>query len=168
MKYYATVEGHTFEIVIEGSGRITVDGVEMTADMQAVGRPDLRSLLLDHVSYEVVVESDASARNLYSVLVGGAQYQVKVQDERARRLAQADRSVRAPAGELAIKSPIPGLIVKTLVAPGQTVAEGETLLILEAMKMENELRAPRAGVVHEVRVEAGAQAALGQVLVTLY
>lgn len=167
MKYYATVAGHTYEIVIEGPGRITVDGVAMAADMQAVGRPDLRSLLLDHVSHEVVVESDPTARNVYDVLVGGTQYQVQVQDERARRLAQADRTVRAPAGELAIKSPIPGLIVRTLVAPGQVVAEGETLLILEAMKMENELRAPRAGVVHDVRVEAGAQVALGQVLATL-
>jgi oxaloacetate decarboxylase alpha subunit len=53
------------------------------------------------------------------------------------------------------------------VEPGQTLAEGDTLVILEAMKMENELRAPRAGVVHEVRVKPGDQVALGQVLVTL-
>jgi biotin carboxyl carrier protein len=168
MKYYATVDGQTYEIVIEGRGRITVDGVEMVADMRPVGRPELLSLLLDRASHEVVVEQDAGGRNLYSVLVGGTQYQVKVQDERARRLAQADRSVRAPAGELAIKSPIPGLIVRVPVAPGQSVTQGEPLVILEAMKMENELRAPRDGVVHEVRVEAGAQVALGQVLVTLH
>lgn len=168
MKYFATVEGQTYEVVIEGHGRITVDGVEMTADMRPVGRPELHSLLLDHASHEVVVEAGAGGRNLYSVLVGGTQYSVKVQDERARRLAQADRGVRAPAGELAIKSPIPGLIVRVPVAPGQAVAEGEPLVILEAMKMENELRAPRAGIVHEVRVAAGAQVALGQVLVTLH
>jgi len=167
MKYYVSIDDQTYEISIEGHGRIIVDGVEMEADMRAVGRPDLRSLLLNHASYEVLIESDASARNVYSVLVGGTQYQVKVQDERARRLAQADRSARPPAGEVAIKSPIPGLIVRVPVAPGQAVAEGETLVILEAMKMENELRAPRTGVVHEVRVQAGAQVALGQILVTL-
>jgi len=167
MKYYATIEDRTFEIEIQGDGRITVDGVEMEADMQSVGRRELRSLLLDHTSHEAVVEPDAGGRNLYAVLVGGTQYQVTVQDERARRLAQADRSVRAPAGELAIRSPIPGLIVKVFVQAGQAVAEGEMLVILEAMKMENELRAPRAGVVHEVRVAPGAETTLGQVLVTL-
>ena len=100
-------------------------------------------------------------------MVSGLRYLVKVQDERSRRMALADRTLRAPEGELAIKAPIPGLVVKVLVAPGQTVAEGETMLILEAMKMENEVRAPRAGVVHEVRVEAGSQVAMGQVVLML-
>ena len=59
------------------------------------------------------------------------------------------------------------LMVKVAVEPGRTVTEGQTLIILEAMKMENDLRAPRDGVVHEVRVAAGAQVALGQLLVTL-
>ena len=57
--------------------------------------------------------------------------------------------------------------MKVSAASGQAVVEGETLLILEAMKMENELRAPRGGVVHQVRVEAGQQVAMGQVLLTL-
>jgi biotin carboxyl carrier protein len=58
-------------------------------------------------------------------------------------------------------------VVKVLVEAGQEVQEGETLLILEAMKMENELRAPRQGTVHEIRTEPGAQVASGQVLLTL-
>ena len=60
-----------------------------------------------------------------------------------RRLALVDRNLKPPDGELTVKAPIPGLVVKVLVAPGQQVVEGEPLLILEAMKMENELRAPR-------------------------
>jgi biotin carboxyl carrier protein len=72
-----------------------------------------------------------------------------------------------PDGELSIKAPIPGLVVRVLVEPGRPVVEGETLLILEAMKMENEIRAPRAGVIHEVRSEPGAQVASGQILLTL-
>lgn len=167
MKYYATVGDQTYEISIEQPGRISVNGVEMTADMQAVGGKSLYSLLLDNVSHEVVLDPDTDQRNVYGVMVAGMLYMVKVQDERTRRLSLADRTVKAPPGDLAVKAPIPGLVVKVQVVPGQTIAEGETLVILEAMKMENELRAARAGTVHEVRVEPGAQVALGQVLLTI-
>jgi biotin carboxyl carrier protein len=144
-----------------------VDGVELAADMRPVGGGQLYSLLLGNVSHEIVVDPDAEERNVYGVMVSGLRYEVRVQDERSRRLALADRSLRAPEGELAVKAPIPGLVVKTLVSPGQGVAEGETLLILEAMKMENEIRSPRKGTVHEVRVEPGTQVAMGQVLLSL-
>ncbi len=167
MKYYALVDGQTHEIDIEGTGRITVDGVEAAADMQRIGQLDLYSLLVDNVSYEVYVEPDDEQRNSYGVLVAGSLYRVSVQDERSRRMALADRSLKPPAGELIIKAPIPGLVVKVAVQPGQAVVEGDTLVILEAMKMENELRAPRDGTVHEVRVAPGHQVALGQMLLSI-
>jgi len=167
MKYYATVGSQVYEISIDRPDRISVDGVELAADMRPVGGGQLYSLLLDHVSHEIVVDPDAEERNVYGVMVSGLRYEVRVQDERSRRLALADRSLRAPEGELAVKAPIPGLVVKMLVGPGQGVAEGETLLILEAMKMENEIRSPREGTVHEVRVEPGTQVAMGQVLLSL-
>jgi biotin carboxyl carrier protein len=167
MKYFATVDGQTYEIAVESTGTITIDGVEVASDMQRIGRLDLYSLLLDNTSHEVLVDSVSELRNSYSVLLAGQRYVVHVQDERSRRLALADRSLKPSAGEIAMRAPIPGLVVKIAVTPGQSVAEGDTLLILEAMKMENELHAPRAGVVHEVRVEAGAQVSLGQVLATI-
>ena len=167
MKYFVTVDDQTYEIVIDGAGWVTVDGVRVAADMQRIGRIDLYSLLVDNASYEVAVEPSGDQRNVSNVLVAGTRYAVRVQDERTRRLALADRSLKPPPGELLIKAPIPGLVVKVMVAPGQAVSEGETLVILEAMKMENELRAPRAGVVHEQRAVPGAQVALGQVLVTM-
>ncbi|MEJ5197378.1 MAG: biotin/lipoyl-containing protein [Anaerolineae bacterium] len=167
MKYYATIDDHTYEIVIEQGGRILVDGVEYQVDIKAIGGRQLYSLLLNHASYEVVLDPDTDQRNMYDILVGGQRYLVKVQDERARRLSLADRNLKPPEGELVVKAPIPGLIVKVLVTSGQEVAEGEPLLILEAMKMENELRAPRRGIVHEVRVGARMQVAQGQPLITL-
>jgi len=167
MKYFATINDQTYEIDIDHHGRVTVDGVELTADLKLVEGRHLYSLLLNSASYEVVLDSEIEGRNLYDVMVGGLRYIVKVQDERSRRLALVDRSLRASEGELAIKAPIPGLIVKVPIEPGQELAEGDTLVILEAMKMENELRAPRAGVVHEVRVKPGDQVALGQVLMTI-
>jgi biotin carboxyl carrier protein len=167
MKYYATIDDHTYEIVIEPGGRILVDGAEHNVDIKAIGGRQLYSLLLNNVSYEVVLDPATDQRSVYDILVGGRRYLVKVQDERDRRLALADRNLKAPEGELVVRAPIPGLIVKVLVAPGQEVGEGEPLVILEAMKMENELRAPRKGVVHEVRVEARMQVAQGQPLITL-
>jgi biotin carboxyl carrier protein len=167
VRYYAAVDGQIYEISIDHPDRISVDGAELPADMRPVGGGQLYSLLLNHLSYEIVVDSDGESRNLYGIMVSGLRYEVRVQDERSRRLALADRSLRAPDGELAVKAPIPGLVVKTMVVPGQGVVEGETLLILEAMKMENEIRAPRQGTVHEVRIEPGAQVAMGQVMLTL-
>ena len=167
MKYFATVNDQTCEIDIDHQGRITIDGVEIAADMKLVGGQHLYSLLLGGASYEIVLDPENEKRNQYDVMVSGLRYQVKVQDERSRRLALVDRSLRAPDGELLIKAPILGLVVKVPIEPGQQLAEGDALIILEAMKMENELRAPRAGIVHEVRVQPGNQVALGQVLVTL-
>ncbi len=167
MRYFATINDQTYEIDIDRHDRITVDGVELAADLKLVEGRHLYSLLLNNASYEIVLDPDAEARNSYDVMVGGLRYEVKVQDERSRRLSLADRRLRAPEGELAIKAPIPGLIVRVAIEPGLELAEGDTLVILEAMKMENELRAPRAGVVHEVRVQPGDQVTLGQVLLTV-
>jgi biotin carboxyl carrier protein len=167
MKYYATVNDQVYEIAIDHADRISVDGVELSADMRPVGGGQLYSLLLDHVSYEIALDPEGEQHSAYGVMVAGLRYEVRVQDERSRRLALADRSLQPPEGELAIKAPIPGLVLKMLVEPGQGIAEGETLLILEAMKMENEIRSPRAGTVREVRVEPGAQVAMGQVLLSL-
>ena len=64
-----------------------------------------------------------------------------------------------------VKAPIPGLIARVLVAPGQTVETGQPLLVLEAMKMENELRAPRGGTVQAVKVKPGQTVTLGELMV---
>jgi biotin carboxyl carrier protein len=135
--------------------------------MKLVGGTNLYSLIVDNTSHEVVLDPDDNAHTTYGVMTGGLRYIVKVQDERSRRLALVDRSLRPPDGELLIKAPIPGLVVKAPVQPGQEVAEGDTLVILEAMKMENELRAPRAGVIHEVKATPGMQVQLGQTLLSL-
>ena len=163
MKYYASIEGKTFEVSIEGANRIIIDGVPVDADIQHLSYGNLYSLLVDHASHEVEVEH-AGRRGEYAVLISGIRYGVVVQDERTRRLVPAEGKAHVAAGETTIRAPIPGLVVKVLVEPGQQVVEGQPMLILEAMKMENDLRAPHAGKVHEVRVQPGAQVALGQAL----
>ncbi len=167
MKFFATIGGQTYEIDVEGAGQISVDGVPVAVDMERIGDGNLYSLLVDHRSHEAEVEANPGQRGRYYVLVSGTRFEVRVQDERARRLAPAQRKSEAGVSESTVRAPIPGLVVKVLVVPGQAVVEGETLLILEAMKMENDLKAPHAGIVHEVRVQPGAQVALGETLASV-
>ena len=122
------------------------------------------SLLLGNASYEALVEARGDC---YEVLLQGTLYRVCVQDERMRRLAEAARGFAPPSGEIAIKAPMPGLIIDVPVEVGQAVEAGNILVILESMKMENELRAPRAGVISQVRVQNGQSVEQQETLVAI-
>jgi biotin carboxyl carrier protein len=101
------------------------------------------------------------------VLIMGDLYEVKVQDERVYRLMQARGEAGGVTGDVIVTSPMPGLIVVTPVAEGDRVKKGDKVIVLESMKMENELRSPRDGVVHRVHVSPGASVEKGQPLVTI-
>ena len=164
MKYQTIVNGQTFEIEINEDGRILVNGEERAIDFRVLREGELYSLLLDHDSFEAVVEEREDG---YHVLMTGDLYEVQVTDERSRRLASAFMAFGDTAGEVMIRAPMPGMIVRVPVVEGQTVAKGETLVILESMKMENELKAPRDGTVHRISVRPGDNVEQNKVLVTL-
>lgn len=151
MKYFSLVGDHEYEIEIDGE-TVTVDGEPVEVDLSQSGVPELYSILLDGKSFEVLVEE---SRQTYAVTLRGEQYHVRVEDERSRRLNMGRKGPELPKGELVIKAPIPGLVVKVLAHEGQEVNEDQPLIILEAMKMENEIRALRAGTVRKVEVAAG-------------
>jgi biotin carboxyl carrier protein len=164
MKYYATIEDQTFEIEINQLGELCIDGECAEVDFQSIGGTSIYSLLLGNASYEALVE----ARNdCYEVLVQGTLYRVGVQDERMRQLAQASQGFAPPSGEIAIKAPMPGLVIDVPVRVGQEVELGSVLVILESMKMENELKSPRAGVVSQVRVRSGQSVEGNEILVAI-
>jgi biotin carboxyl carrier protein len=164
MKYYANVDEHTFEIEINQLGELCIDGECAEVDFQSIGGGSIYSLLLGNASYEALVEA---RDDCYEVLVQGTLYRVCVQDERMRRLAQAARGFAPPSGEIAIKAPMPGLVVDVPVQTGQAVEQGSVLVVLESMKMENELKAPRAGVVSQVRVQSGQSVEEQEILVAI-
>ncbi len=151
MKYYAQIGDREYEIQVE-NGQVLVDGQPMEVDLHQVGTPELYSVLVNGRSYEILVEE---ARQGYIVTLQGEQYVVQVEDERTRRMNIGRRMTAAPKGELLVKAPIPGLVVKVLVKEGEQVVEDQPLVILEAMKMENEIRALRGGVVRRVEVSPG-------------
>jgi biotin carboxyl carrier protein len=115
-------------------------------------------------SHEIAIES--RARGVRGVHVDGREVTVSILDPRHR--AARDRSGPADtAGPSIVVSPMPGRVVKVLVAPGDAVAARQGLVVVEAMKMENELRAPRAAQVAEVRVQEGAPVEANTVLIVL-
>ena len=114
---------------------------------------------------------DPAGRRSVEVVVDGWRFEFVVEDEERAMLrdrATRDRATAASAGEaLEIRAIIPGRIASVAVTPGDTVEAGQTLLAVEAMKMQNELRAPRAGIVLRVPATAGGTVELGDVLVVL-
>lgn len=160
MKYFAAVGEHTFEIEINDDG-IVVDGKPITVDLQQSGVSQLYSLLLNGASFEMLIEE---TRQSYDVTLRGEQFHVQVEDERTRRLNAGRQGPTLPQGDLVVKAPIPGLIVKVLVQEGDEIAEDQPLIILEAMKMENEIRALRSGTVRTVEVSAGLRVEQNEIL----
>jgi propionyl-CoA carboxylase alpha chain len=103
----------------------------------------------------------------YDLCIDGYPLHAVVQDERAAKLAQASAARRPTQSDLSVKAPMPGLVVAVNVEPGQEVARGESLVVLQAMKMENELTARQGGRVKEVLVTPGQTVDQDQTLVTL-
>jgi biotin carboxyl carrier protein len=164
MKYQTIVNGQTFDIEINEDGRILVNGEERAIDFRVLRQGELYSMLLDHRSFEAVVEE---RDDQYQILMEGDMYEVKVTDERSRRLESAFMAFGDSEAEAAIRAPMPGLVVRVPVAEGQAVNRGDTVLILESMKMENELKSPRSGTVHRVYVSAGDSVEQNKLLVTI-
>lgn len=141
---------------------VTIDGTTHTVDARRIGGTQVRSLLIAGRSYETNIVTDGDRRDVY---LNGDLYPVEVYDELWAR-AREGKAESASAGET-ILAPIPGAVVKILVETGAVVAAGQPLAVLEAMKMQNELTASRAGVVQEVRAKVGDTVASGQVLIVI-
>lgn len=112
---------------------------------------------LDGRSYRVAVSGSEA-------MVNGRVVRAEVYDPRDLR-AGAGRGIRGARSEVA--APMPGKVIRVLVAPGDAVEEGQGLIVVEAMKMQNEMKSPQSGRVAEVRASAGATVGAGEVLVVI-
>jgi len=153
MKYMTFVNGKEYVIDIDRENEVTVNGEPYEIDFHNLTARGLVSLLLNNHSYEGVVEENTA--DMWDVLLRGELYEIKVQDERAYRLAKARGVLAADSGEAVIKSPMPGIIVAVPAEVGEPIKKGDTVIILESMKMENELKSPIDGVLTKVMVAAG-------------
>jgi biotin carboxyl carrier protein len=154
-------------VFVPGKVQFTLDDEMLEADW-AQAAPGIYSIIMDGRSYEVLVNSQPSQtvarREPYTVTIRGRNYLVQVLDPRRRRQANA---LDMREGPQEILAPMPGRVVKVLVAKGQLVSSGQGLLVIEAMKMQNEVRASRSGRVDKVHVSEGARVETGFKLVRL-
>lgn len=164
MKYITTVDDKQFLVEIIDEKHVSVDGQTYEVDFEAVSGQPVYSLIVNGRSHESYIQPGDDA---WQVLLRGRLYPVKVEDEREKRLRAAAGGGVAETGEFHLKAPMPGLVVAVPVAEGEQVEKGQVLVILESMKMQNELKSPRDGVVNRIRVRAGESVEQKQALLSV-
>lgn len=164
MKYITTVNGVRFEIEIERDGALRVNGERREVDFRPFADSALYSVIMDNISHDLLVEE---REGQYEVLMSGRLFTADVQDERSQLLATRRAGPQVDSGEISIKAPMPGLVVSVPLAEGQEISAGQTVIVLESMKMQNELKAPRDGVVQRISVVEGQSVEQNKVLVTI-
>jgi biotin carboxyl carrier protein len=158
MHYVAMIDGVERQVEVTelagGTFRLVMDGREMTVDAREVSDSTLALVCGDDDAYNIELEHDPSGSG-DNVLVRGHLINVEVMDLRSMSLRKAAEVAGGPAGPAQVSAPMPGMVVDVLVEEGQEVTEGQGLLVVEAMKMENELKAPKAGVIKNLKAIKG-------------
>lgn len=152
MKFISEVDGLEFPVDILDEHHVLFGGDVLEVDLAAVSGEPLYSLIVNGESFEGYVYPDEDG---WQVLLLGQFYQVHVEDEREKRLRTAYQGTVRSDIEFILKAPMPGLVISVPVSEGQAVEKGQILVILESMKMQNELRAPYSGTVERLRIQAG-------------
>ncbi len=162
MRYYVTLDDRTFEVDLTGDVP-RVDGEEVNAAVNNVPGTPTRLLLVDGRSHTLVARRDhADGWDLY---LDGERFTADVVDERTRAIREMTGQAAGDTGPKPVRAPMPGLVVRVSVEEGDRVEAGQSVVIVEAMKMENDLKAESGGVVATVRVAAGEAVDKGAVLV---
>lgn len=159
-EYLVTIDGHPYEVQLVPKGRsgedyeVSVNGEPLSIVLPHKGGPisGVEWVIIDGKPYEMVFDPNFQWLTAWDGL-----HTVEVHDK-------SQRVARPHSGDGRVKAPIPGLITRVLVEPGAAVQAGQPLLVLEAMKMENEIRAPFDGVVSSISVAGGQTVVSNQVL----
>ncbi len=166
MKFWVTLEGRDAEVEFHTEGGrlwIEVEGRRLEADFRRLPDGEVYSLLIEGRSHEVRV---APANQGLEVTIDGATVPVEVRHPLEKLLQSAQQAHHVGHGET-VAAPMPGLVVALKVKPGDKVAAGQPVAVVEAMKMQNELAARHGGVVSEVLVAERESVSAGQPLVRL-
>lgn len=164
MKYTVTAGGRTLVVDIEGAS-VTVDGVATRLVTHGAGGP-VRRLIVGDRSIEVTAVPGEEP-GAWVVAAEGSRLTATVLDERSQAIRAMAKGAAVPHGPVQIRAPMPGLVVRVPVQEGADVTSGTGLVVVEAMKMENELKSPVDGTVGKVHVAPGARVEKGALLVDL-
>jgi pyruvate carboxylase subunit B len=145
-----------------GSDGIRIDGDAVEADLLEMDGTEVQTLLLDDLSHRVLASRRSPGQ--WSLYLSGRHLRAQVEDARTRAIREMVGSKEGAKGPKALRAPMPGLVVKVEVKEGDTVVPGQGLVIVEAMKMENELKCERDGRVSRVAVAPGQAVEKDQVL----
>ncbi|MFN2567873.1 MAG: biotin/lipoyl-containing protein [Gemmatimonadaceae bacterium] len=163
MRYVVRVDGYDHEVTIDGS---TVRAGDLEANAHLIdleGTPVRLVSIAGRVHRVLARRSQEPGR--YTIELGGFRFDVEALDERTRAIRELAGAPARLAGPSTLAAPMPGLVVRVLVQPGDSVQPGQGVVVIEAMKMENELRAISAGVVRRVAVTPGSAVEKGALLV---
>jgi len=162
-EFSVTVEGETYTVRFSPEGEAFINGQHLPASIRRVGE-NLFSVLLEGESIRVLAGRSPDG---LQVFCGGSELAVTVETERTRLLKTYGAKSGQASRKSEIRAPMPALVVNVLVSVGDSVAEGQSLVVLEAMKMENELKADFAGKIKDIRVAKGKAVEKGELLLVL-
>lgn len=150
--YVVRIGDQEYHIEILDDRHIRLNGEVIEVDLATLGDSPLLSLIVDGKSYEVLATPQGEE---WEIHLKGRTYLAQVEDKTAYALRKANPTGPTERSEYVLQAPMPGLIVAVPVNKGQTVQANDVLVVLESMKMQNELRAPHAGQVVEIYVQPG-------------
>ncbi len=163
MKYIVDLNGERQQVEVDGES-VHVDSHTVLARLEEIEGTPVRLVTIGSQVHRVVVRRGAT-RGAYTLWVDGFRFDGEALDERTRAIRDITAESQKASGPASLNAPMPGLIVRVSVAPGDTVQAGQGLIVMEAMKMENELRASAAGIVKNVLVEPGKAVEKGTLLI---
>jgi biotin carboxyl carrier protein len=165
MKYFVRIDGKEHEVLLDAEG-VHIDGEDVAAHVTPIEGTPVRMVTIGNHVHRVVVRPGA-ARGEYTLWLDGHRFDLEALDERTRAIRELSGVSAGPVGPAPLKAPMPGLIVRVNVAVGDQVQAGQGIVVMEAMKMENELKASAAGRVKAVLVTPGQAVEKGALLVEL-
>jgi biotin carboxyl carrier protein len=168
MTYDVLVDGHSHRLALLQGDELTpgeriwlcqIDGKDLAVDAALTAR-DVLSIVVDGKAYEI--KRERSLQGEVHMILGSARYAVEVRDPRSLRTRRA--AAGSEAGPQKLTAPMPGKIVRIAVAPGEEVKAGQPIIVMEAMKMQNEMKSPKDGKVKKILVAEGSAVNAGDTL----
>ena len=165
MKYVVDLNGERRDVELDGP-TAKLGNNELNVNLETIEGTPIRVVTIGDEVHRVVVRR-REGRGTYTLWVDGFRFEVEALDERTRTIRDITAALAKPTGPAPIVAPMPGLVVRVNVSIGDTIAAGHGAIVMEAMKMENELRATTGGKVRAIHAEVGSAVEKGEILVEL-
>ena len=155
----------TYEIKLDLDAKLSLDGEEVSLDMVAESENSFH-VIYENIGYDIYIVDKNETTKTYIISVNGNEYTLQAKSKFDELLDQLGMSNLVEAKADNLKAPMPGLVIDILVEPGNTVLKGDSVLVLEAMKMENNIKSPAEGIIKSIDIKKGQAVEKNQVLIS--